>query len=148
MRAGRRPTLGCEPELVTWPPLATGPDTPRARISRCRVARRRRFEGAENVGYGHANHWTGYPPCVEAVAWKDGKHSRLGRVIMRREPLEAFATQLCKSNVVAIEATGNAASVASLIGPHVSWVFIANPNASGGVSLGGRVSVLGAFGPW
>src|SRR6516162_9122820 len=26
VRAGRRQTLGCEPELVTWPPLATGPD--------------------------------------------------------------------------------------------------------------------------
>jgi hypothetical protein len=27
---------------------------------------------------------------AEAVAWKDGKLSRLGRVIMRREPLEAL----------------------------------------------------------
>ena len=26
VRAGRRQTLGCEPDLVTWPPLATGPD--------------------------------------------------------------------------------------------------------------------------
>jgi transposase len=28
---------------------------------------------------------------AEAVAWQDGKLSRLGRVIMRREPLQAFA---------------------------------------------------------
>jgi len=85
---------------------------------------------------------------AEAVVWKDGKLSRLGRVIMRRERLEEFAKQLSNSDIVVIEATGNAASVAAVIGPHVSWVFIANPNASGGVSLGGRVSVLGAFGPW
>ena len=31
---------------------------------------------------------------AEAVAWKDGKLSRLGRVIMRRERLEEFAKQL------------------------------------------------------
>jgi hypothetical protein len=30
---------------------------------------------------------------AEAVAWKDGKLSRLGRVIMRRERLEEFAKQ-------------------------------------------------------
>ena len=51
---------------------------------------------------------------AEAVAWKDGKLSRLGRVIMRREPLEEFAKQLSNSDVVVIEATGNAASVAAV----------------------------------
>ena len=61
---------------------------------------------------------------AEAVAWKDGKLTRLGRVIMRREPLEEFAKH---SDVVIIEATGNAASVAAVIGPHVSRVVIANP---------------------
>src|ERR1700758_2801639 len=64
---------------------------------------------------------------AEAVAWKDGKLSRLGRVIMRRERLEEFAKQLSSSDVVVIEATGNAASVAAVIGPHVSRVVIANP---------------------
>src|SRR5215469_2894271 len=64
---------------------------------------------------------------AEAVAWKDGKLSRLGRVIMRREALEEFAKQLSNSDVVVIEATGNAASVAAVIGPHVSRVVIANP---------------------
>ena len=42
---------------------------------------------------------------AEAVAWKDGKLSRAGRVIMRREPLEEFAKQLSKSDIVVIEAT-------------------------------------------
>src|SRR5215831_18404641 len=64
---------------------------------------------------------------AEAVVWKDGKLSRLGRIIMRREPLEEFANQLSSSDVVVIEATGNAASVAAVIGPHVSRVVIANP---------------------
>ena len=61
---------------------------------------------------------------AEAVAWKDGKLSRLGRVIMRREPLEAFAKQLSADDVVVIEATGNAASVAAVIGPHVGRVVV------------------------
>jgi hypothetical protein len=59
---------------------------------------------------------------AEAVAWKDGKLSRMGRVIMRRDSLEAFAKQLSEDDVVVIEATGNAASVAAVIGPHVSRV--------------------------
>src|SRR5215831_7728953 len=64
---------------------------------------------------------------AEAVAWKDGKLSRLGRVIMRRERLEEFAKQLSNSDIVVIEATGNAALVAAVIGPHVSRVVMANP---------------------
>jgi transposase len=64
---------------------------------------------------------------AEAVAWKDGKLSRLGRVIMRREALKEFTQQLSNSDIVVIEATGNAASVAAVIGPHVSRVVIANP---------------------
>jgi hypothetical protein len=54
---------------------------------------------------------------AEAVAWDDGKLKRLGRVDMRRHLLEAFAKKL----------TGNAASVASVIAPHVKKVVIANP---------------------
>lgn len=46
---------------------------------------------------------------------------------MPRDPLEAFATQLASDDVVVIEATGNAASLAAVIGPHVSRVVIANP---------------------
>jgi hypothetical protein len=64
---------------------------------------------------------------AEAVAWKDGKLSRLGRVIMRREALKEFAKQLSNSDIVVIEATGNAASVAAVIGPHAGRVIIANP---------------------
>src|SRR5271166_944114 len=64
---------------------------------------------------------------AEAVAWDDGKLKRLGRVDMRRPLLEAFAKKLAKEDVVVIEATGNAASVASVIAPHVKKVVIANP---------------------
>src|SRR5215813_4790386 len=53
--------------------------------------------------------------------------SQLIHVIMRREQLEEFAKQLSNSDVVVIEATGNAASVAAVLGPHVSRVVIANP---------------------
>ena len=64
---------------------------------------------------------------AEAVAWDDGKLKRLGRVDMRRHLLEAFAMKLSKEDVVVVEATGNAASVAAVIAPHVKRVVIANP---------------------
>ena len=64
---------------------------------------------------------------AEAVAWQDAKLSRLGRVIMGRESLQAFAKKLSTDDVVVIEATGNAASVAAVIGPYVARVVIANP---------------------
>jgi transposase len=64
---------------------------------------------------------------AEAVAWDDGKLKRLGRVDMRRPLLEAFAKKLSKDDVVVVEATGNAASVAAVIAPHVKKVVIANP---------------------
>jgi transposase len=64
---------------------------------------------------------------AEAVAWEDGKLRRLGRVDMRRELLAAFAAKLSKNDIVVVEATGNAAAVASVLGPHVTRVVIANP---------------------
>ena len=64
---------------------------------------------------------------AEAVAWDDGELKRLGRVDMRRHLLEAFAKKLAKDDIVVIEATGNAASVAAVIAPHVKRVVIANP---------------------
>src|SRR5271165_3304780 len=64
---------------------------------------------------------------AEAVAWDDGKLKRLGRVDLRRHLLEAFAMKLSKEDVVVFEATGNAASVAEVIAPHVRRVVIANP---------------------
>src|SRR6476659_95255 len=64
---------------------------------------------------------------AEAVAWDDGKLKRLGRVDMRRHLLEAFAKKLAKEDIVVVEATGNAASVATVIAPHVKRVVIANP---------------------
>src|SRR4029453_681631 len=64
---------------------------------------------------------------AEAVAWDDGKLRRLGRVDMRRELLAAFAAKLLKEDGVVVEATGNAATVAAVIAPHVRKVVIANP---------------------
>src|SRR5580704_386582 len=64
---------------------------------------------------------------AEAVAWDEGELKRLGRVDMRRHLLEAFAKKLSKEDVVVIEATGNASSVAAVIAPHVKKVVIANP---------------------
>ena len=66
---------------------------------------------------------------AEAVAWDDGKLKRLGRVDMRRPLLEAFAKKLSKDDVVVVEATGNASSVAAVIAPHVKKV----PSATAGL---------------
>ncbi len=65
---------------------------------------------------------------AEAVAWEEGKLKRLGRVDMRRELLTAFAERLSPEDVVVVEATGNAAAVATVIKPHVKKVVIANPS--------------------
>jgi transposase len=64
---------------------------------------------------------------AEAVAWDEGKLKRLGRVSMRRDVLSRFATTLSRSDIVVVGATGNAASVAAVISPHVKKVVIANP---------------------
>ena len=45
---------------------------------------------------------------------------------MRRNLLTAFAATLSREDIV-VEATGNATAVASVIGPHVKRVVIANP---------------------
>ena len=65
---------------------------------------------------------------AEAVALLGGKPTRLGRIEMRRDRLEAFAraTLTCDDHVV-VEATGNAAAVAEVLAPHVGRVVIANP---------------------
>ena len=62
-----------------------------------------------------------------SAARDNGKLKRLGRVDMRRPLLEAFAKKLSKDDVVVVEATGNASSVAAVIAPHVKRVVIANP---------------------
>ena len=64
---------------------------------------------------------------AEAVTWDDGKVKRPGRVDMRRHLLEAFAKKLTNEDVVVVEATGNAASLAAVLAPHVKKVVIVNP---------------------
>src|SRR4029453_11094048 len=109
---------------------ATWPDAPRARIRSCRVARRlplRRRQQAEEDGLrviGMDIHRV----FAEVVALSDGKVTRLGRVDMRRDRLEAFArSTLTRDDHVVVEATGNAAAVVEVLGPHVGRVVVANP---------------------
>ena len=66
-------------------------------------------------------------PLPRPSLWEDGKLRRLGRVDMRRNFLAAFAATLSPEDIVVVEATGNAAAVAGVIGPHVKRVVIANP---------------------
>src|SRR6204780_5555108 len=71
---------------------------------------------------------------AEAVAWDDGKLKRLGRVDMRSTLLEAFAKKLSMEDVVIVEATGPAASVAAGIPPHVKKDVIANRKQVRGIA--------------
>jgi transposase len=64
---------------------------------------------------------------AEAVAWQEGKLKRIGRIDMHRDRLTAFAVSLSCTDVVVVEATGNAAAVAAVIRPHVKRVVLANP---------------------
>ena len=64
---------------------------------------------------------------AEAAVLEDARLTRLGRVEMRRDRLEAFARTLRRDDHVVVEATGNAAAVAEVLGPHVGRVVIANP---------------------
>src|SRR3712207_288627 len=109
---------------------ATCPDAPRARIRSCRVARRlplRRRQQAEEDGLriiGMDIHRV----FAEVVALSDGKVTRLGRVDMRRDRLETFArSTLTRDDHVVVEATGNAAAVVEVLGPHLGRVVVANP---------------------
>jgi transposase len=80
---------------------------------------------------------------AEAVAWDDGKLKRLGRVDMRRPLLEAFAKKLLKDDVVVVEATGNASSVAAVIANPkqvriIAHAKIKTDTLDAGVLAGGR----------
>src|SRR3712207_323079 len=127
-----RPSDGSEPRARAryMAAPATRPDAPRARIRSCRVARQlplRRRPRIEEDGLrviGMDIHRV----FAEVVALLDGKVTRLGRVDMRRDRLEAFArSTLTHDDHVVVEATGNAAAVAEVLGPHVGRVVIANP---------------------
>jgi transposase len=51
---------------------------------------------------------------------------RRTKLALRRDLLEAFARKLSKEDVVLVEATGNATSVARVIAPHIKKIVIAN----------------------
>src|ERR671912_811517 len=64
---------------------------------------------------------------AEAVILEDSAIRRLGRVVMTRDHLSAFARTLTHDDHVVVEATGNASAVAEVIRPYVGRVVIANP---------------------
>lgn len=66
--------------------------------------------------------------AAEVVALQDGQLTKLGRVPMLREELEAFAQKvLTHDDHVVVEATGNAATVVAISAPHVDRVVVASP---------------------
>lgn len=62
--------------------------------------------------------------CEVAIA-EDGELRSVGRVETSPQALELFAASLGSEDEVALEATGVAASIARIIGPHVARVLVA-----------------------
>jgi len=62
----------------------------------------------------------------EVAIWDAGEVVRAPRVASRPEQLQAFAAQLLPTDRVAMEATGNALTIARIVGPHVAAVEIVN----------------------
>lgn len=56
-----------------------------------------------------------------------GRQAQAAGSCLRRDLLAAFAAKLSPSDIVVIEATGNASSAAAVVAPHVKKVVIANP---------------------
>ena len=64
--------------------------------------------------------------AAEIVALHDGQLTKLGRVPMLREDLEAFARKvLTHDDHVVVEATGNAATVVAILAPFAERVVVA-----------------------
>jgi transposase len=62
----------------------------------------------------------------EVAIWEAGEVRRAPRVVARPEQLREFARQLCATDRVALEATGNALAIARIIQAHVAKVEIVN----------------------
>jgi transposase len=68
--------------------------------------------------------------CEVAIAEAGGLRSA-GRVETTPSRLELFAASLGSDDVVALEATGNAAEIARIIEPHVARVIVVSPSDTG-----------------
>ena len=62
------------------------------------------------------------------VAVSDQGQITGGRVLTTPAALELFAQSLAPTDRVALEATGNAAEIARIIGPHVAAVIVVSPH--------------------
>lgn len=65
--------------------------------------------------------------CEVAIA-EAGEIRSAGRVETKPERLELFAASLAADDLVALEATGNAAEIARIIEPHVARVIVVSPS--------------------
>jgi transposase len=66
--------------------------------------------------------------AAEVAMLHEGRFTKLGRVPMLRDALEAFARkELTHDDHVVIEATGNAAAIVAVLSPFVDRVVVANP---------------------
>jgi transposase len=68
--------------------------------------------------------------CEVAIA-EAGELRSAGRVETTPEKLELFGASLSPDDVVALEATGNAAEIARIIEPHVGRVIVVSPSDTG-----------------
>ncbi len=64
---------------------------------------------------------------AEVAIWQDGAVRHAGQVKTTPESLRIFAESLAPTDEVALEATGNAFPIATLLGQHVRRVVVTNP---------------------
>jgi hypothetical protein len=69
---------------------------------------------------------------AQVAIWEDGVIWQAGRIQTTPEALRAFATSLCVSDEVALEATGNTYAIARLLEGHVGRVVVSNPQQDSG----------------
>src|SRR5215207_7833254 len=105
---------------------ATCPVVPRARIRRCRFARRVSHDQPPGGGYMRSIALDVHRDFCE-VAIKEGDEVRSARRLKTSvEELERFARSLAPDDQVALEATGPANAIARILEPHVARVVVAN----------------------
>jgi hypothetical protein len=68
--------------------------------------------------------------CEVAIA-EAGAVRSAGRIETNPEALELFAASLARTDVVALEVTGNAGEIARILRPHVGAVVVVSPHDTG-----------------
>lgn len=123
--------MGCEPEVFNGRPcdLSGCAASTNPSVSFIHLVSRRKPDSKEEIvrAIGLDVHCDF---CEVAIA-EAGEVRSAGRIETTPEQLELFAGSLADDDVVALEATGNAAEIARIIEPHVARVIVVSSSDTG-----------------